>query len=72
LDIDQEIKIEYFDMPEFDFELESKAFLGVMLTELPEKNGVLIQDVIEGSQAEKQDCKAEIYSSPSMDRNTTP
>ena len=53
LDIDQEIKIEYFDMPEFDFELESKAFLGVMLTELPEKNGVLIQDVIEGSQAEK-------------------
>jgi len=53
LDIDQDIKIEYFDMPEFDFELESKAFLGVMLTELPEKSGVLIQDVIEDSQAEK-------------------
>lgn len=53
LDIDQDIKIEYFDMPEFSFELESKAFLGVMLSEISEGNGVLVQDVIEGTQAEK-------------------
>lgn len=53
LDIDQDIKIEYFDMPEFSFELESKAFLGVMLSEISEGIGVLVQDVIEGTQAEK-------------------
>ncbi len=51
--VDQDIKIEYFDFPDFDIELESKAFLGVMLSQNEEGNGVFVQEVIEGTQAEK-------------------
>jgi len=51
-DINNDIKIEYFDYPELDFELESKAYLGVMLTDLQDQNGVLISDIISGTAAD--------------------
>lgn len=51
--VDQDITIEYFDVPHFNFELESKAFLGVILSENNEGNGVIVKDVIEDTQAEK-------------------
>ncbi len=57
-DTDQDIKIEYFDTPDFDFKLESKAFLGVMLAENHDGEGVRIEEVIENTQAAKSNLQA--------------
>jgi len=51
INADEDIKIEYFDIPELNFGFESKAFLGVMLADNEENSGVLISDVIEDTQA---------------------
>ncbi|MFK7756250.1 MAG: PDZ domain-containing protein [Flavobacteriales bacterium] len=53
INTDEDIRIEYFDVPELNFGFESKAYLGVMLSNNDEGEGVLIGEVIEDTQAAK-------------------
>lgn len=53
INADEDIRIEYFDIPELNFGFESRAYLGVMLAETNEGDGILISDVIEDTQASR-------------------
>lgn len=52
LDATDDITIEYFEQPNFNFLNETKAFLGVMLAD-HEGTGVRISSIIEGTKAEE-------------------